>query len=264
MKKIFSILIILTAALVSCDQKNIGTLYEPGGSYFAFSSSVVPDNTLSADNNYSVMVQIVRSDLSGTATADVSLEMNDNIDGVFALESSSVSFADGEGIAYAKIAPVVDLSLIDVSKVYEFKLSLVGENVSEFYNTSTYRASFLLTFEPFGTGVYSSELFGDEWPVQIEKAAEADVYRIIDCFVEGYDFTFSVDQDNNVFYSTQQTGYIDGDNGMVSLEMPDAEEPDSYYMGEPYREGNVFYFLTHFSVEGGSYGHWYELLTLDE
>ena len=56
---------------------------------------------------------------------------------------------------------------------------------------------------PFGTGTYSSEFFGSEWPVQIEKAAEANVYTIVDCFVEGYDFTFSVDQDNNIFYSTQ-------------------------------------------------------------
>ena len=250
--------------LVACDQENIGTLYEPGGNYFAFSTSIVPDNVLSAENNYSVMVQIVRSDLKGTATAEVSLEMNANIDGVFALESSSVSFADGEGIAYAKIVPVVDLSMIDLSKIYEFKLTLPGENVSELYNESTYRASFQLTFEPFGTGTYSSEFFGGEWSVEIEKAAEAEVYKIVDCFAEGYDITFSVDANNNVFYSSQKTGYVDDEYGMVTMGMPDAEEPDSYYMGEPYREGNTFYFLSRFTVEAGSYGHWYEFLTLNQ
>ena len=263
MKKIISILFILMVVLVSCDKENIGTLYEPETSYVAFSTEIVPENILSAENNYSVNVQITRSDLNMPTTAQVSLEMNDNINGVFGLESTSVSFAEGEGKAYAKIVPLVDLSQIDVSKVYEFKLTLEGDNVSEFYNQTTYRASFLLTFEPIGTGTFSSEFFGDDWTVQVEKAAEADVYRIIDCYTEGYNISFSVDNENNIFYSTQLTGYEDPDYGMVSLEMPDSEEPDSYYIAEPYREGNTFYLLNRFTVEDGSYGHWYEILTLD-
>ena len=253
----------LLVVLVSCDQENIGTLYEPQMPYVAFSSSIVPENILSAENNYSVSVPIARSNLNEQTIAEISLEMNDNIDGVFGLESTSVSFAEGEGIAYAKIIPLKDLSQIDVSKVYEFNLTLVGENVSEFYNHTTYRASFLLTFETFGTGTFSSEFFGDQWTVQVEKALEAEVYRIVDCYIEGYNISFSVDNENNVFYSPQQTGYVDPDYGMVSLEMPDADEPDSYYMGEPYRDGNTIYLLGRFTVEAGSYGHWYEVLTLN-
>jgi len=264
MKKIISILYLLLVVLVSCDQDNIGTLYDPETPYVAFSSSIVPENILSAENNYSVSVPIARSKLDEQTTAEVSLEMNDNIDGIFGLENTSVSFADGEGTAYAKIVPLVELSQIDVSKVYEFNLTLLGDNVSEFYNHTTYRATFLLTFEPIGTGTLSSEFFGAEWSVQVEKAIEAEVYKIIDCYTEGYNISFSVDNDNNVFYSPQQTGYVDPDYGMVSLEMPDSEEPDSYYMGEPYREGNTIYLLGRFTVEAGSYGHWYEVLTLNQ
>ncbi|QIA09370.1 hypothetical protein [Draconibacterium halophilum] len=237
-------------------------MYEPEMSYVAFSSSIVPENILSAENNYSVSVQIARSNIDEQTSAQVSLEMNDNIEGLFGLESTSVTFAEGEGKAYAKIVPLVDISQIDVSKVYEFKLNLLGDNVSEFYSQTTYRASFLLTFESIGTGTLSSEFFGNETTVQLEKALEADVYKIIDCYTEGYTISFSVDNDNNIFYATQQTGYEDPDYGMVSLEMPDSEEPDSYYMGEPYRDGNTFYLLGRFTVEAGSYGHWYEVLTL--
>ncbi|WP_347838516.1 hypothetical protein [uncultured Draconibacterium sp.] len=261
MKKIHLLLIVFVLAFVACDQDNIGELYETN-SYVAFSSSIVPENILSADNNYSVSVQIARSDLNEQTTAQVALEMNDNIEGYFGLESSSVNFADGEGTAYAKIVPLVDISQIDVSKVYEFKLTLEGDNVSEFYNETTYRASFLLTYQSIGSGTFSSEFFGGEWTVQIEKALEADVYRILDCYTEGYNISFSVNSENNIFYSTQQTGYVDEDYGMVSIEMPDADEPDSYYMGEPYRDGKTCFLLGRFTVDAGSYGHWYEVVTL--
>ncbi|AHW61578.1 hypothetical protein SAMN05444285_11778 [Draconibacterium orientale] len=261
MKKIQLALLVFVLSLAACDQDNIGELYETDA-YVAFSTEIVPANILTAENNYSVNVQIARSNLNAPTTAQVSLEMNENIEGVFDLESTSVSFAEGEGTAYAKIVPLVDISQIDVSKVYEFNLTLTGDNVSEFYSQTTYRASFLLTFEPVGTGTFSSEFRENEWTVQVEKALEADVYKIIDCYAEGYDIMFSVDAENNVFYATQLTGYIDPDYGMVTLEMPDSEEPDSYYMGEPYRNGNTIYLLGRFTVDAGSYGHWYEVLTL--
>ena len=263
MKNIYLILFVLAVTLVSCDQENIGTLYEPDGPYVAFSSQIVPENILSADNNFSVSVQLVRSDLDLPTTAQVVLEMNDDIEGVFDLENNSVTFEDGKGTANVKIVPVIDPALIDVTKTYEFKLTLVGENVSDLFNQTTYRASYALTFVSIGTGTFSSEFFGDEWSVEVEKATEAEVYRIRDCYTEGFHIIFSVDEDNNIRYSTQQIGYDDPDYGMTSLAMPDSEEPDSYYISEPYREGNSFYLLGRMVVDAGSFGHWNEVLVLD-
>jgi hypothetical protein len=261
MKNIYLILLLLALAFVSCDQENLGTIFEPEMSYVAFSSSIVPENIISAENDYSVSVPIVRSDLTTATTASVQLEMNEDIEGVFQLESSSVTFDEGKGIAYANIVPVVNPSLIDVTKTYEFNLTLVGDNVSEFYNQTTYKAFFSLTFEPFGTGTINSEFFEDEWTVKIEKAKEGDVYKILDCYAEGYNITFSVDSNNNIRYSTQETGYEDPDYGMVSLAMPDSE--GSYYYSEPYREGNSYFLLGRMIVDAGSFGHWYEVLTMN-
>jgi len=261
MKNKFLILFSFAIILFSCDQENMGTLYEPGAPYVAFSSPVVSGNVLSAENDFSVRVQLVRSDLSGSATATVSLEMNENIESVFDLESSSVTFDEGKGIAYANIVPVINPSLIDVTKTYEFSLKLVGDNVSELYNETTYRASFSLTFNPFGTGVFSSEFLENDWNVEVEKAEEADVFRILNCYAEGYYNTFSVDNQNNIRYSTQETGYEDEDYGMVSLAMPDPE--GSYYYSEPYREGNSYFLLGRMIVDAGSFGHWYEVLTMN-
>ena len=97
--------------------------------------------------------------------------------------------------------------------------------------------------------------------MEIEKAKEGEVYKILDCYAEGYNITISVDNDNNIRYSTQETGYEDPDYGMVSLAMPDSE--GSYYYSEPYREGNSYYLLGRLLVDAGSYGHWYEVLTIN-
>jgi hypothetical protein len=263
MKKIVLILTLFTIALYSCDQENMGTIYEPDAPYVAFSSPVVSGNVLSAENDYTVNVQVVRSNLTAATTASVQLEMNEDIEGVFQLESSRVTFDEGKGIAYANIVPVINPSLIDVTKTYEVSLTLVGDNVSDLYSETTYRASFSLTFKPFGTGVFSSEFIGNDWNVEVEKAEEADVFRILNCYAEGYNITFSVDSENNIRYSTQETGYEDEDYGMVSLAMPDADEPDSYYYSEPYREGNSYFLLGRMIVDAGSFGHWYEVLTMN-
>ena len=127
MKPTYLILILFSMAIFSCDQENMGTLYEPEAPYVAFSSPVVSGNVLSAENDFSVNVQLVRSHLSGSATATVSLEMNANIQGVFELESNTVTFEDGKGTAYLKIVPLVEPGQIDPTKNYVFNLIITDD-----------------------------------------------------------------------------------------------------------------------------------------
>lgn len=216
MKNKFLILIVMAVAVVSCDQENIGTLYEPENSYVAFSSSVVPENILSAENNFSVNVQIVRSDLITPTTAEVTLEMNDDIDGVFKLESNSVTFQEGKGVAYAKIVPMVDAAQIDPTKSYTFKLILTGDNVSDFYGQTTYKASFKYT--PIGEGTFTSEFYEDEWTVEIEKLEVGNIvlYKARALYESGYDITIIVDGEN-VTVNGQPAWYYDDEYGEVYI-----------------------------------------------
>lgn len=216
MKNIFLIILALAVAFVSCDQENIGTIYEPENSYVAFSSSVVPENILSAENNFSVSVQIVRSDLNTPITAEVTLEMNGDIDGVFSLESNSVTFQDGEGVAYVKIVPMVDAAQIDPTKSYTFKLILTGDNVSEFYGQTTYKASFKYT--PIGSGTFTSEFYEDEWAVDIEKLEVGNIvlYKARGLYEAGYDITIVVDGEN-VTVEGQPAWYYDDEYGEVYI-----------------------------------------------
>ncbi len=217
MKKLYLLLAIFALALASCDQDNIGAIYEPEQAYFAFSTSVVPQNFLTAENNYSVSVQVVRSSLSGTATANVSLEMNDDIEGFFDLESSTVTFSEGQGTAYVKIVPIVATDLINPAKMYKFKLTLTGDNVSELYNTTTYTALFNIEYSPAGTGEFNSEFFGDVWPVDILKADlgnDLTVYKAIDLYESGYDIVIVVSGEN-VTVAGQAAWYYDDEYGEV-------------------------------------------------
>jgi len=214
MKNTLIILFVLALALFSCDQENIGTLYEPSSPYVAFSSPVVSENVLSAENAYSVSCQIVRSDLNAATTANIVLEMNDNIEGVFALESNTVTFENGKGIAYAKIIPLVEPSLIDPTKTYVFNLTLSGDNASELYNTTTYKASFEYT--AIGSGIFTSEFYEDEWAVDIQKLVVGDLtlYKVKGLYEAGYDITIVV-QGTNVSVEGQAAWYYDDDYGEV-------------------------------------------------
>ena len=213
MKKVV-LIVFFALSLFACDQENIGTIYEPEAPYVAFSSPIVPENILSAGNNYSVSVQIVRSDLSTATTANVSLEMNDNIEGVFELESSSVTFENGKGEAYIKIVPVVDAAAIDPTKAYVFNLTLTGDNVSSLYNKTTYKASFQYT--SIGAGTFNSMFFEDEWSVDIEKLEVGDLvlYKTKGLYEDGYDITIIVDGEN-VTVDGQPAWYYDDEYGEV-------------------------------------------------
>jgi hypothetical protein len=213
MKKAYFILILFAAVLISCDQENMRTVYEPDAPYVAFSSPVVSGNVLSAENDFSVIVQVVRSDVSGSATATVSLEMNENIEGVFDLESNTVTFEDGKSSAYLKIVPLVEPGQIDPTKTYVFNLTITGENASELYNKTSYRASFKYT--PIGTGTFTSVFFEDEWSVDLEKLEVGSVtlYKAKGLYEAGYDITIVVEGENVTV--EEQAAWYSNDYGDV-------------------------------------------------
>lgn len=250
MKRIIIIPFILALLLTSCDQENIGTLYEPNSPYVAFASSVVPDNVLSTDNNFSVSCVLVRSELSGSMTATVELEMNDDIEGIFALESNSVSFEDGEGTAYAKIVPLVSANQLDPTKTYVFKLTISSDNASELYNTATYKASF--KFDYVGTADFSSELFEQEWQVEVYKlvVGSKTLYKLKELYDVGTDVTVFVE--DNIITIEDQIGWYSN-----------SYESDVHIVGQGTMSGKVMTMtIEHYIPDLGSYGEYSEILTL--
>lgn len=84
-------------------------------------------------------------------------------------------------------------------------------------NTVTVNITRDYTWLNIGTGVYTSQLFGQSWPQPIQRAKEANVYKLLDCITEGYPMIFTLSADNQTLeaWDPQPTGYEDGANGML-------------------------------------------------
>ena len=94
----------------------------------------------------------------------------------------------------------------------------------------TVKAQRKLTFNSIGTGTFTSNIFGESWPQVIEKAVEADVYRLPDCYVEGYPIIFSTDANGEIDnIAIQETGYKDDTYGMTSLYCTGTEKVGNKY-----------------------------------
>lgn len=251
MKKIQLALLVFVLALTACDQDNIGELYEIDA-YVAFSSSIVVNNLLTAANNYSVDVQVVRTAATGSETVGISLEPNDNIDGIFQLESNTVTFNDGETVAYAKIVPMVPPTGIPPGVTFNFNMSLSDATVSEFSGTTTYKATLKLDFTSIGNATFDSPFWGEVLQPEIYEASlgSVKVYKAVGLYESGYDIIFLVDG-TTVTVNDQPAWYYDDEYG------------DVYVSGSGTIDGDVLNVtLTHFIPDVYAWDSSVEVLTL--
>ena len=91
-------LALVAVGLTSCDQDNMGAIYEPTQANISFIQE--GQSTLTDQTSIEVPVAIGRAVTNGAYTA--TLTLTDNDDNV-SLKSNQVTFADGEGMAYAVV-----------------------------------------------------------------------------------------------------------------------------------------------------------------
>lgn len=223
--------LMLLTVLTSCNTDVEGAIYTPDETA-AYSFAAAQMNVeLDAEYQGKLKVPVYRSTTNGEAIITITADMDETAASTFTLTSSAISFADGEGVAYAEL----DFGSIDnlgVTTKYSITLSIAEENQSPSADGSIeIQAQRLLTWEPYGTGVYTSETFEQSWPQSIEKAVEGNIYRLPDCIVEGYPIVFSLSEDgqNLTGFDVQATGYEYGNYGMTYF----------VYQGGASREGNT-------------------------
>ncbi|MCT4645006.1 MAG: hypothetical protein N4A74_08475 [Carboxylicivirga sp.] len=183
MKHILSILM-LTVILVGCNQDNEGPLFDAKGiDYVAVgTTSVETPYALNNSNNYSIMFPIHRTD-KGTDGTIANLEFVDE-SGVFELDNDKLSFANGEGLAYAKIV-ASDPAAIDPAAIYSFTLKVTGDNASPLYHTATFSGQLELKFESLGKGEFNGAL--GERSVNVFKAEGLEIYKVEGPYADGTD-----------------------------------------------------------------------------
>jgi hypothetical protein len=250
MKKILyftSILCVLLFA-TSCEQERV--LYSgEGGAEVSFPSNLLRVAMVAADNNQ-FEIELWRGNTKGAVSVPVTISGATTI---FTPQKNQFDFADGESTAYLKFS-YADLNnfggetySIKVEISDDSQLSPSGRGV---LNISAQRK---LTFQSVGTGTFYSEFFEDEWAQPLLKAAEAEYYRMPNLYFDGYNLEFTV-ENGVIGIAKQPMGYNHSSYGMVSW--------DPRYPSECLVTGKVYNFTVAFTVSAGSFGKFYETLTM--
>ncbi len=240
--------VVVLTAFTSCNTDAEGEIYYPdtvADCSFASSKMIVE---LTADNAGLVKVPVYRGNAATAASMQVTVAMDDESAAIFTA-TTDVAFNAGENVGYVELK-YASLDDLGATTKYTVTLTIPEESLSPSAETKlTVQISRKLTWENIGTGVYTSELFGQSWEQPVEKAKEGNIYRLPDCVYEGYPLIFSLSDDgqNLVGWDAQPMGYVDGTYGMVYFQARGMQ-----------REGNVLSFPMYGLVEynGGMAALW--------
>ncbi|GHT15545.1 hypothetical protein FACS189432_02340 [Bacteroidia bacterium] len=255
MKKIIICTYVILASfgifLSSCEAPE-AEIYTPEKTQVSFQIQQLALN-LTDDDGTVLKIALNRSDTKGSYEVPITFTSNSTL---FTMSSASISFKDGEGIAYAEIAHPL-ASELSATATYSLKVKYDSELKSPSgIDSVMISAKRQLTWVKVGGGIFSSEWFEDEWEQDLQRAVEAPtLYRLPACYYTGYDMLFTLNADNSISYETQQFGYNHSSYGMASWRMPRAQYQD---YGEPRKEGNVFLFLPEITVSAGTFGQAWE------
>lgn len=203
---------------------------------------------LISDNNQ-FKLDLWRGNTNGAATVPFTFE---DPSGIFTPKSGDFVFADGEARA-SVIISYPDINNFGGEK-YTLNLSIDDKFVSHSgFSKMSVDVSRKLTYETLGTGFFTSVWHEEKYEVEVQKAAEADFYRIIDAWdKKNYNFVFYMTNDI-VKFEKQEIGFVHDSYGMVSFDPQDFPSE---------RNGKVVTFRGKFVVDAGSFGAFEEILEL--
>lgn len=242
--KLFALAVISLSFFSSCNTDAEKPMYDVTKTEYAFASTLQSVEMLPTDGN-KIIVPIYRNTTVGTSSVNV--EMSASVEGLFTLANATATFEDGKA-ATDIVINYDDINALAAGTTYRLTLSFAEENASPSnVNSITVSAQRKLTFKQVGVGIFTTEFFGASWEQPIEKAEEANVYRLPDCYVSGYPIVFSMDEAGNITMSDQETGYVDSTYGMINIRLVQAQV-----------EGNTYMFALKYFVSAGSFGTFVE------
>ena len=197
-------LAIVAAGLTSCDTDNIGAIYEPKVENISF--MVEEQSTLTKEANIEVPVAITRAKTNSAYTANVTL--SDQSEGM-TLKSNQVTFAQGEGIAYATVV----VSNMQPGTLYKGTVTLsstdaatVNEEFGEQITATNVLVHCDYNWIDAGKCHFIDYNWEDGWEadVPVINAERTNIYRIVDpCQViygdaNGTYFEFRLNDDGSI------------------------------------------------------------------
>jgi hypothetical protein len=212
-------LAIVAAGLTSCDQDNVGAIYEPKADQasISFIASKVSSKTEDATIEVPVAVRRSITNSDYTTTVTLSEDASENM----SLKSNQVTFKAGEGLAYVTVV-VEDM---EKGETYEGTLSLPDE-VIKTANTdfgtqiieTTVSVMCDYNWLSAGTCTFTDYTWEDGYSaknVPIQNAEGTNIYRIVSPLAAVYDASY-VDgegDDTNFNFYLNDDGSISIDDG---------------------------------------------------
>lgn len=246
---------------MSCSDENIRTIYdgiEDGG--FAFGSLVLNLEATPEDGN-EILVPVYRSNTS-INMAEISFEYDcaestsstpdwkeADPNAIFSLTTKKVIFADNSYSAYARVR-YTDITALAPMMKYRIRLKIKSELSPSDKGEVVITASRKLTFEPIGKCMWHDLcLFEHAYEADIYKAAEGEIYRVMDPYTPGLlaeDYAkegwmqnppeyvqFICDKDGYITYEPFKTGMM-----VNGLYMAYAYYPGEYQWGKDFSDFN--------------------------
>ena len=225
--KLFALAVISLSFFSSCNTDAEKPMYDATKTEYAFASTLQSVEMLPEDGN-KIIVPIYRNTTVGASSVNV--EMSASVEGVFTLTNATATFEDGKASTDLVIT-YADINELAAGTTYKLTLSFAEENASPSkVNSITVSAQRKLTWKQIGVGVYTCEFWEEAWEQPIEKAEEANVYRLPDVYYSGYPLIFSVDDAGNVSMGAQESGYVHSTYGMIWVAMADFKVEGQNYM----------------------------------
>lgn len=178
----------------SCNDANMGTLYDlkTNGTGFSFAAPVLNMETSAEDDN-TLRIPLYRTEQSGDMV-NITFEIYDkqsekwvstDPDNMFRLATSRVFFVDNATTSYAQVT-YQSLEALGLITKHQFRLNITDPMKPGGIKTVAVTVNRKLTYEYLGVGTcYDEFLFYQTYNVNIYKAREAEVYRVMDPFSEG-------------------------------------------------------------------------------
>ena len=221
-------LALVAAGLTSCDQDNVGAIYEPNLEQPNITFVTEAQDILTEESSIEVPVAITRSVTKGEYTAKVTL--SDESEGV-SLMNNQVTFADGEGIAYATIvvtgmvkgqeySGTLTLSDADIAtENTEFGEAIHSTTVSVMCDYNWLSAGTCTCTDYTWENGYSAE------NVPVQNAEGTNIYRIVSPLAYVYDASYVDGQGD-----TANWQFTLNDDGSISIPEGASLNYWGYYM----------------------------------
>lgn len=271
MKNLIKILasVALVYGVTSCNQDNEGNIYDPATTQLSFYSTVLNYGLTPSQNNV-LTLPVTRTDKGAAASiGEFALDSvyqvingkgkNITSQNVFTMKSSQANFNEnsGEGTLQFSYADINDL---DASSVYKLYVSNKSSDISYSNIKQTIvSAQRVLTYAPIEGLAQVTSQWGNSagdatWETKVEKANEAEFYKLKDFYTKGGDIIFSVGSDNSVSVARQKDGEVHPSYGDVYVET-DATKPNK-------KEGKVVTLYLKMTVSAGGFGTFKEVIVL--